>query len=68
MAVIGIFTEPARRTRVLFDFQASTGDDEERIALAMIRSRGPLPDEEEGESVVETTEMRRARRVVPAFR
>ena len=65
MAVIGIFTEPTGRTRVLFDFRVPAGNDEERIALAMTQSRPAL---DEGEIMVDAGDMKRAKRVVPAFR
>ncbi|HUN40339.1 MAG TPA: hypothetical protein VMU81_08630 [Acetobacteraceae bacterium] len=67
MAVIGIYTEPTGRTRVLFDFRAPAGDDEARIADAMARSR-PVVAEDEERIVVKTTGLRAVDRVVPAFR
>jgi len=69
MAVIGIFTEPTGRTRVLFDFSAPTGDEEARIADAMARSRREIGEDEQiGELVGTNTSVGRAKRVVPAFR
>lgn len=67
MAVIGILTEPTGRTRVWFDFRVPTEDDERRIALAMSDSR-PALSVEEGQIVVDPEAVRRAKRVVPAFR
>lgn len=68
MAVIGIFTEPTGRTRVLFDFSAPTAeDDEKRIALAMAQSR-PAVAVQESEIRLNDAELRRAKRIVPAFR
>lgn len=67
MAVIGISTEPTGRTRVLFDFRASAANDEERIALAMTQSR-PSLSMDEAEIVVDASNAKHAKRVVPAFR
>ena len=67
MAVIGIYTEPTGRTRVLFDFRVPAEGDEERIAIAMEQSR-PARAVDACEIVVEPKEVRRAKRVVPAFR
>lgn len=67
MAVIGIFTEPTGRTRVLFDFRVPAEDDEQRIAIAMEQSR-PTSVADGSEIVVEPQEVRRAKRMVPAFR
>ncbi|HTW70031.1 MAG TPA: hypothetical protein VME47_09110 [Acetobacteraceae bacterium] len=67
MAVIGIYTEPSGRTRVLFDFRVPAGDDEARIADAMARSRPAMADNEDG-IAVKAASLRPVDRVVPAFR
>jgi hypothetical protein len=67
MAVIGIFTEPTGRTRVLFDFRVPGGDDEARIADAMARSR-PVQAEDEDRIVATPVSPRPVDRVVPAYR
>ena len=67
MAVIGIYTEPTGRTRVLFDFRTPARDDEARIADAMARSR-PAVAEDETALVAKAARMRPVDRVVPAFR
>jgi len=69
MAVIGIYTEPTGRTRVLFDFRAPRGDEEARIADAMARSRPETNEPDSvGELVGSSVAVGRAKRVVPAFR
>ena len=67
MAVIGIYTEPTGRTRVLFDFRAPADGDEQRIAEAMAESR-PAMSASEATFAADEAELRRAKRVVPAFR
>jgi hypothetical protein len=67
MAVIGIYTEPTGRTRVLFDLRVSAGDDVARIADAMARSRPPEAEDED-RTVVTAAGLRAVDRVVPAFR
>ena len=69
MAVIGIYTEPTGRTRVLFDFRAPRGDEEARIADAMARSRPPAAEVESLNELAGTSvNVGRPKRVVPAFR
>ena len=67
MAVIGIYTESTGRTRVLFDFRVPADGDEKRIPEAMEQSRPPL-SASDGTFAADDAELRRAKRVVPAFR
>lgn len=67
MAVIGIFTEPTGRTRVMFDFLAVRGrNDAARIEQAMAHAR-PAASHPPEERPAAGAKVRPPRRAVPAF-
>ena len=67
MAVIGIFTEPTGRTRVMFDFCAARGrNDMARIEQAMAHAR-PAVSHPPEEPPAASGKVRPPRRAIPAY-